>query len=121
MTVFYDTGPKSSEVYAALKEILALRQEDNLAELERIAEGANTGMLSLVPRPRRGGPGTYCTRMRQHFRDICRKIVRITLSKHVVMPRKRNADEISGKREVKDFPSQNKSCFQVVPSPKHLE
>ena len=32
-------------------------------------------------------PGTYCTRMRQHFRDICRKIVRITLSKHVVMLR----------------------------------
>ena len=43
--------------------------------------------------------------MRQHFRNICRKIVRITLSKHVVMPRKRNADEISGKREGKDLPS----------------
>ena len=42
-------------------------------------------------------PGTYCMRMRQHFCDICRKIVRITLSKHVVMPRKRNADEISRK------------------------
>ena len=66
-------------------------------------------------------PGTYCTRMRQHFRNICRKIVRITLSKHVVMPRKRNADEISGKREGKDLPSQNKSCFQAVPSPKHLK
>ena len=45
------TGPKSSEVYAAWKEILALKQEDNperLAELERIAavaEDANTGML----------------------------------------------------------------------------
>lgn len=45
------TGPKSSEVYAAWKEILALRQEDNpdrLAELERIAavaEDATTGML----------------------------------------------------------------------------
>ena len=66
-------------------------------------------------------PGIYCTRMRQHFRNICRKIVRITLSKHMVMPRKRNADEISGKREGKDLPSQNKSCFQAVPSLKHLK
>ena len=38
-------------------------------------------------------PGTYCTRMRQYFHDIYRKILRITPSKHVVMPRKRNVDE----------------------------
>ena len=34
-------------------------------------------------------PGTFCTCMRQHFRHICRKIVRITQSKHVVMPWKK--------------------------------
>ena len=60
-------------------------------------------LASLVPRPREEGekwPGTNCTHMRQHFRNIYRKIVRILLMKHVVMPRKEKTDEIYGRREL---------------------
>ena len=45
-------------------------------------------------------PGTNCTCMRQHLRDIYRKIVRIPLMKHVVMPRKENTDEIYSRQEL---------------------
>ena len=64
--------------------------------------GLHTHLASYPVHERRGGkrPGTNCTRMCQHFRDIYCKIIHIPLVKHVVVPQKENTDEISGRQKV---------------------
>ena len=49
-------------------------------------------MLAMLYPGCEGRPGTNCTHMRQHFCDIFRKIVCITLSKYMVMPWKKSVD-----------------------------
>ena len=53
------------------------------------------------------GNCTNCTRMRQHFYAIFRKIVHIMLSKHMVMLQIKNSDEVSGKQFANYKPEQN--------------
>ena len=50
----------------------------------------SSGTINLVPRPQKEKkqPGTNCTCMRQHFREIHCKIVCIMRMKHMVMPQK---------------------------------